>query len=558
MLSEIKNIFTNEIEELYSNRVPYSHRKNYGQFFTPVQIANLMTSWILNSKNELKILDPGIGTGIFERSILKNHSNQDIDIDIDAYEIDDDLISVAEEIKQKILPLKLNLLNEDFLRSKWDKKYNAIICNPPYYKHHFISDKEKLFNIFEKNINFKLSLNTNIYCLFLIKALNQLSCRGKMAFITPSEFLNSNYGEKVKEYMLKIGFLRYIIIFDFKMNIFNNATTTACISLYANDENNHKEIKIIDITKEEQINSLDADILQLDHMEGKHIFTYYPQDLDPRFKWKNYIHPTLESNFLTPFTRYARVMRGIATGDNSFFTLSEKEVNEFKINQKYIVPCVTKAQDARDNFFTQAHFEVLRKQNRKVYLLYLNKKDLDEHMINYLNNGQAKGVDKKYLTSHRTPWYSSEEKQPAPIWLTVFNRNSMRFIENEVGTYNLTCFHSVYLTSLGQQFKEVLMAYLISDFAQKIFKREKREYGNGLEKFEPNDINKSKIMDFSKFSETELNKIKLLYYNFKDCILSKNEGLPEKYRQEINDEFSRILENHATETHDSELQLQFT
>ena len=555
MVNEVNDILTNEIDGIYSSRVPYSHRKNYGQFFTPFIISDFMAFWILNSKKDLKILDPGIGTAVFERSIFKKYSDQDIAID--AYEIDQKLLSIAKEIKERITPIKLNLFGEDFLKSGWDKKYDAIICNPPYYKHHFINDKENLFNTFDKNISFGLSLNTNIYCLFIVKALNQLAYNGRMAFITPSEFLNSNYGEKVKDYILKSGFLRYIIIFDFKMNIFDNATTTACISLYANDSNNHKEIKIIDITEEKQIAPLYDLVSQWNSINASNIFVYNPTDLDPKLKWKNYINPKDESTFLVPFTRYARVMRGIATGDNGFFTLSEEEVDKLKVNKKYILPCVTKAPDARNNIFTQDLFETLRKQGKKVYLLYLNKKDLDEPVKTYLKYGENKGVDKKYLTSHRTPWYNSEDKPPAPIWLTVFNRNSMRFIRNEANAYNLTCFHGVYLTNLGQQFKDALMAYLVSDLAQEIFKREKREYGNGLGKFEPNDINKSKIIDFSKLTETELTKVEFLYHRFRDCVISKKVDLAEKYRKEINEEFSKILEKHATEKYNPELQLQF-
>ena len=77
----------------------------------------------------------------------------------------------------------------------------------------------------------KLKINlsgfTNIYTLFLLKSIYQLNENGRAAYIIPSEFLNSDYGKLVKEYLLKSKALRHIIIFNFKENVFDDALTTS-------------------------------------------------------------------------------------------------------------------------------------------------------------------------------------------------------------------------------------------------------------------------------------------------------------------------------------------
>ncbi len=548
------DIFSEKIEKLYSNEVDYSHRKNYGQFFTPFTIANFMTYWILSPKKDMQILDPGIGTGIFERSIFKKYKNSGTQID--AYEIDKSILEITEKIKEEIHPLELRILNKDYLGSPWNRKYDAIICNPPYYKHHFIDNKKRVFNEFEKAIDFKLSLNTNIYCLFIIKSLQQLAYNGKMAYITPSEFLNSNYGERIKEYILQTGFLRYLIIFDFKLNVFSNTTTTACISLFANDVQNHTYIKIINVTQEKQIELLYGSIDNRPLGKKLPMRIYSPNDLDPKLKWRNYIKHSEDHSFLAPFTKYACVKRGIATGDNNFFILNKEQLHALNIGEKYVVPCITKASQAQDNIFTMKDFETLKTQGKKVYLLYLNRKELDDSVKIYLKHGKDTDVHKKYLTSHRTPWYATEEKPPAPIWVTVFSRKTMRFIKNEANVYNLTCFHGVYSTALGLKFKNVLMAYLTSDVCQRILQKEKREYGNGLEKFEPNDINKGKIIDFMKLSEDEIYRVEKLYADFRQATLSGQDDKALGFKSRINAAFEEILRKHATHNRNSQLQLQ--
>lgn len=54
----------------YLQETPSTHRKQYGQFFTPPPIAELMMNWILVA-NPRAILDPAAGPGIFIAEFLK-------------------------------------------------------------------------------------------------------------------------------------------------------------------------------------------------------------------------------------------------------------------------------------------------------------------------------------------------------------------------------------------------------------------------------------------------------------------------------------------------------
>ncbi len=62
----------------------------------------------------------------------------------------------------------------------------------------------------------------------------------------------------------------------------------------------------------------------------------------------------------------------------------------------------------------------------------------------------------------------------------------------------------------GISFKQkvdLLMAYLLTDIAKEIFNDEKREYGDGLDKFEPNDLNNAKIVNLDIIDEETESKI---------------------------------------------------
>ncbi|MCX7995996.1 MAG: transcriptional repressor LexA [candidate division WOR-3 bacterium] len=535
--AETADLFSDKIEIQYAEKTPYPYRKQLGQFFTPFTVADLMTTWVLKNK-PASLLDPACGTGVFERSVFKHTSEP---IKVTAYDIDKKMIDICERISPAMGTLKMELLQQDYLSTEWQSKYDAIICNPPYLKHHHIKDKYKYISIFREKLNRALGLNTNIYSLFLIKSLSQLAKGGRMAFITPSEFLNSNYGVEVKRHLIESRKWRYLIVFDFKMSVFNGATTTACITLFENTPSD--QLTFVKIKNEKGIekakNLIDKGSADNSTSSLVEVFSKPLKELEPEIKWKQYFEKQHQSSLLVPFTKYARVMRGIATGANDYFTFSEKDLEKFKIDRKYVVPCLTKANHVPKNIFTKDGFKKLATQNKKTYLLYVNGKVIDENLKKYLDAGESKGIHNKYLTSHRTPWWLTEERMPAPILVIVFGRKGLRFVRNETEVRNLTCFHSIYPTADGQKFINVLMAFLITEIAQKILGAEKREYGNGLEKFEPNDINKGLIIDFERLSLESISKIENVYKEWRKSAIEKQDDT--KYRAKLDDIFRDLL-----------------
>ena len=60
----------------------------------------------------------------------------------------------------------------------------------------------------------------------------------------------------------------------------------------------------------------------------------------------------------------------------------------------------------------------------------------------------------------------------------------------------------------------MLFAYLITDTARIIFEKNAREYGNGLQKFAPNDLNKGMMVDLVKISSEHKSEIVSYYEEF--------------------------------------------
>ena len=518
-----------KLEKIYADKVSLAHRKKFSQFFTPQPIAKLMVHWVIGNASLKTVLEPAFGLGIFSRLFLNKQEN----LKITGFDID---ITIFNEAKQYFKPYQnVSLKLEDYMYHDWNTKYDGIICNPPYLKFHNYNNKQILQKV-ENQLKFKFSSFINLYTFFLLKSIFQLTKNGRASYIIPSEFLNSDYGRSVKKYLLKTQTLRHIFIIDFKENVFDDVITTASILLLANDKN-HSEVNITTIDSILDLQLIEKYIESYPQSKGE--FTFKSKELNPNVKWRKYYQLQNSMNYknLVPFSTYAKVVRGIATGSNQYFTFKKSKASKFSIPNENLLPCICKSKDVKGYFFTINDFNHLIENDKLTYLFDGQKSD-NKQALAYIKIGEKEEVNKKYLTKNRNPWYSLENRPPAPIWVSVFNRSDVKFIRNEANISNLTTFHCIYPISYNLFSKvsiDLLFAYLLTDVAKEIFNDNRREYGNGLKKFEPNDLNQSKMLDLSTLKEFQIEKILNLYWAFKN---SGNKNFISKIDSILRNEFT--------------------
>ncbi len=502
-------------EQEYSALVSLAHRKQFAQFFTPESVAKLMSSWLLGHGELKTVLEPAFGLGIFTRHLIAFRP----DITVTGYEIDEEIYRKAKELIVNFPNVNLRL--NDYIYNGWQDKYDGIICNPPYFKFHDFDNKPALIEL-EKHTSIRLNGFTNLYALFLVKSLAQLAPGGRAAYIVPSEFLNSDYGRLVKEQMLNNKTLRHVIVFDFEANVFDDAVTTSSILLFANDDHN-QDVRFTNVKSRCDLERVE-EVIENYPIGSLHIDAVRYEELDAGVKWRRYYQPPNQNRYkdLIPFSGYAKVSRGIATGSNDYFVFTRSKAEGLGIPNKYLLPCICRSTDVASPFFTEADFKQLESTDRPVFLLNAENA-VDSSVGAYLDKGLTEGIDKKYLTGKRNPWYSLEKRAPAPIWVSVFNRNGVKFIRNEANIANLTTFHCIYMNMFSLQRRDLFFAYLLTNVSKEIFEDNRREYGNGLRKFEPNDINNAKMLNLDLVSGEKEIEILNLFKEYRESCIS---GLP--------------------------------
>jgi adenine-specific DNA-methyltransferase len=531
------------LDLLYEDIVSPSYRKKFGQFSTPNYIAEFMAAWI-NQDKPKQVLDPAVGPGIFLENIVK--TSQAPLSGLWGFDIDPLLLNACQIrlALQKFPDDLLHLIKEDFLgmSSYLSTKVDSCICNPPYLNFHDF-DRNGLIKVVEEHCGVKLSRLTNIYVLFFLQSLSLTRIGGRLAFITPSEFLYTGYGEELKDFLLKNSTVDALILIDFGSSVFNKALTTAVLTLFRRGvpKSKHK-VRFIRIYTWPDTTDLLKAVAEGVKDAGKYrMVEFYQDELDANNKWLEYFVDIKNGhvlNKLVPLSQLTEINRGIATGFNKYFVLSKSEIRKWKIEERFVVPVVSNAHQIKGYDFTVDDWNRLAENREKVYLLYVFEEP-SENLKRYIECGEQDqvGANQRYITKHRSPWYSMEKRLPAKILATVFHRKEMKFILNSANVRNLATFHCVYPKFKDTRMVKALLAYLNSNLCREIQIVKRREYGGGLHKFEPSDLENIPTLDITRL---ELTDVDLLASLFDVLCLELNNRDREK---EIRNELDAVLQH---------------
>lgn len=213
--------YTEALTDWYIERTPVEYRKEKGQYFTPRKVSEFMVRQFedIDKKEEIRILDPGAGIGIFESSFCEYILSLDknVKISFDLYENDVNIVNLLErnmkackvEMASKGFKVSYKVFNEDFILSNaqlfnkqkrdFDNKegYDLAISNPPYYK----LKKNSPHIIKMKNI---VNGVPNIYPLFMVLSAKLLKNGGQMTVLTPRSYCSGLYFKKFREWFFNI------------------------------------------------------------------------------------------------------------------------------------------------------------------------------------------------------------------------------------------------------------------------------------------------------------------------------------------------------------------
>ena len=207
-------------------------RRYYGATYTPTPVVESMLSWAMTENTPSRIVDPGAGTGRY----LVAAANRFPLARLIGVELDP-MAALMLRANVAVLGLspRTTILVEDYrsVRLPMIRGRTLFIGNPPYVRHHDISEKWKeWFAETAAGYGIKVSKLAGLHIHFFVKTM-QLGKLGDFgAFITSAEWLDVNYGSALRE-LLADGLGGCALhVLDPNAMPFTDAMTTGAITCF--------------------------------------------------------------------------------------------------------------------------------------------------------------------------------------------------------------------------------------------------------------------------------------------------------------------------------------
>lgn len=457
--------------------------RDKGQFWTPNWVAEAMILYTI--KDTDLVFDPAAGRGAFFNALLNvNPSISYWGIDIDESVLEDEIYhknSCVVELR-------------DFIKNPPQQKFKAIVGNPPYIRHHRINQEMKQFikTLFTSITGFTIDGRAGYHIYFLIQALNLLESNGRLAFIMPSDICEGIFATKLWQWITDNYCLECVVTFDENATPFPNVDTNAVIFLIQKT----KPISLIKwvIAKEANANDL-FDFVQSDlQLKNYATLEIFERDLTEALTIGLSRPQTNYQDSPYRLHNFAKVMRGIATGANNFFFLTQQQVEDLKIPDEFIKLAIGRTKDVTGDKITTDDIKLLQDKNRPTLLLSINRNhNLPESVKEYLKEGEKLGLPDRPLIKQRQYWYKMEQREVPPILFAYLGRRNLRFIRNEAGILPLTSFLCIYPFCADEIYITNLWQALNHPDTIENLRFVGKSYGYGAIKVEPRSLNRVSI-----------------------------------------------------------------
>ncbi len=471
-----------------------SNKKTNGVYYTPDKLAAFLVlhSFQYLKAKKISILEPGCGDGKIVGQLLeylKNNNSKEVLLDlIEKDEIE--LIKAASKLKNYngVLDSSSRILKGDYLEFHFndDAKYNLIIGNPPYIKKGHLTKQQKELI---KNIHEQAGLKgfvKNIWTAFLVSAVLKIKRGGVLAFVLPSELLQTSYSNEIRDFVLK----RFdkVQIFSFKELVFENIEQDVVILVAAGRSKlGCKELEYI------QLQNLDS--LVDTGQQKSSVHTHVNGT-----KWTNYILTEEELDLIKYLKKklpkigdYCTTSPGVVTAANSFFIKNNEFVENTNL-MKYAKKILQKSSYSQNKIiFGKEAWNNLRDKGSPCYLLdFTVESTLSKEADIYIKHGEDENIHKRYKCQRRHPWYSIPSLNTTEV---VYGKRSNLYPRMIVNKENFLVTDSFYRIFMKDEYSSLDLVYSFHNKLTFIFAElNGRQYGGGVLELTPNEFRSLPIL----------------------------------------------------------------
>jgi len=469
-------------------------RKRRGGFYTPRLVAEFLVKWAVRTPAD-RILDPSCGEAVFlhaarQRLLDLGVSEPGVATRLFGVELDPEAFALAQNTLGKGNGQEApTLLQGDFFAVAPDllgpPAVEAVVGNPPYIRYQLFSGESRRRGLaVAAQDGVVLPRLSSSWAPFVVHAASFVGPRGRLAMVLPAELLHVQYAGPVREFLLRT--FRRVTVVAFEERIFPGALTEVVLILAERDAP-EAGFRVIRLRDGAGLQGLHGTLDGIPNeatppsgrwseslLEGGALDTY--SDLVAR-------------GVASPLSKVASVHVGTVTGANDFFLLSDFEVKERLLPPSVLFPCVSRAAHVTGARLAKPEWNALRNARGKVWLLRLGRgRAVPASVRPYLEEGEQKGLDRRFKCRVRDPWYAVPFVAPPTAFLTYMSNEFPRLVLNRIGARSTNTVHGVYpLAKLSARERAGFVVAFYNSLTLLSAELSGRSYGGGVLKLEPTE-----------------------------------------------------------------------
>jgi hypothetical protein len=450
-------------------------RRETGAVYTPVRIVRSMLRWVEKQGKPTRVVDPGAGSGRF---ILAAG----------------EVFPKAQLVAVENDPLAALMLRANISARGWTKRTTLHVCdyralklsahrgktafvgNPPYVRHHGISERWKAWyakRFASYGIDASGLAGLHLHFFLQTRLLARVGDIG--SFITSAEWMDVNYGNALRRLLIEqLGGVALHVL-EPTVAAFPGTATTAAISCFRVGELK-EPVRVRSVAELSSLNGLS---------KGKAIERVR---FGTERRWSTIVRPQeAHRDGEIELGELFRVHRGQVTGANGIWIAGEQaEVLPDRVR----LPAVTKARDLIEAGAQLGSADALRRVIDLPAELDDFSSEEKKRIQKFLKWAKDQGADQGYIAQHRKAWWAVGLKEPAPILCTYMARRSPQFTLNACAARHINIAHGLYpREDLAPETLTAMVQWLNDNISV----ASGRTYAGGLTKFEPKEIERLRV-----------------------------------------------------------------
>ncbi|EGO2739282.1 class I SAM-dependent methyltransferase [Enterococcus faecalis] len=469
-------------------------QKLRGGYYTPIEIAEFLTTWAIEPDRYQKILEPSAGDGVFIESLKGIDGN----IDVTAVEILEEEASKIVRKTEDFPNFKVENIDfydfyEEFRSQKLKGEtegYDVVLGNPPYIRYQYLTKEQRDFqsDILENN-GVRSNKLINAWMAFTIASVEMVKEEGKIAFILPTDLLQVSYAKQLRDFLFNS--LSSLTIITFDELVFEGIQQDVVLLLGEKNildlqRSRTHNLRIINL---ENSSGLNNDIFNVPFDQ----YTSYGSE-----KWTKFYLSREERifyeldfpKFMKSFNEFAKGEIGVTTGNNNFFVVNNSIVQSYDL-QEYARPLLGRSIEVNGVFYEQKDLEKNISANQKVWMLDFNGKELSRNAQNYIDYGIENGENNGYKLSLRKRWFDIPSIWVPDAFMLRRIGEFPRIVKNEIQATSTDTFHRIKFREGINISKFLFLMY--SSPTLLTFELEGRIFGGGALEILPGDLINVKI-----------------------------------------------------------------